>query len=75
MWSTVGNSIIKFASQFFKTCIFLEHINEALLVLIPKVDHPKSVRELRPISLGNVSYKIIIKVMTNHSKKFLSSII
>lgn len=55
-----------------------EHINETLLVLIPKVDHPESIRQLHPLSLCNVSYKIITKAMWNRLKSFfltLSSLI
>lgn len=39
LWPTVGNSVIDFAQQFFKTRRLPENMNEMLLVLIPKVDH------------------------------------
>lgn len=50
-------------------------MNEMLLVLIPKMDNPETVKQLRPISLCNVSYKIVTKAMPNHLNKFLPNII
>ena len=38
--------------------------NKTLLVLIPKVDIPEHVKQLKPISLYNVIYKAITKIIT-----------
>jgi len=45
------------------------------IVLIPKKDNPESMRDLRPISLCNVIYKVISKVLANRLKPFLSKCI
>lgn len=44
---------------------------EVLLVLIPKNDHPTSISQFRPISLCNVTYKVIKKLTTNQLKEVL----
>lgn len=56
-WSETGN--------------FPSTLNETNIVLIPKVDSPSPMRDLRPISLCNVLYKIVAKVLANRLKKLL----
>uniref|UniRef100_A0A803PW73 Reverse transcriptase n=1 Tax=Cannabis sativa TaxID=3483 RepID=A0A803PW73_CANSA len=48
---------------------------DANIVLIPKKKNPQHMKELRPIALYNVLYKVITKVMTNRMKAFMDGII
>lgn len=50
-------------------------LNHTFVVLIPKVRKPIDMKDLRPISLCNVSYKIISQVLANRLKKILPAII
>ena len=52
----------------------LKSINHTFIALIPKVNNPKRVSNFRPISLCNVIYKIISKVIANRLKPMLNSI-
>jgi len=49
--------------------------NEIVVVLIPKVSNPERLKDLHPISLCNVVYKIASKVLSNRLKLILPEII
>ena len=75
MWSIVGRSVCLFVDNFFAVGSFPPGTNDTLLTLIPKVQHPESLSQLRPIILCNVVYKVITKTMMNRLKQIMSSVI
>lgn len=74
-WSIVGDSVFELAFNFFRTGSLPSVVNKILLVLIRKVNHPSTISQFRPISLCNVTFKIITKAMTTHLKKLLQEVV
>ena len=74
-WQQVGDSLWKLVREAFETGKVYEKLMEILLVLIPKGDNPSMVKDFRPISLCNVTYKLITKVLVNRLRPFLNNLI
>lgn len=64
-----------FCLQCLNSCHLPDNINETLIVLIPKVEKPDRISDLRPISLCNVVVKVMTKVLANRLKLVLDSVI
>lgn len=57
--------MIEIVQQAFIHGCIPEDLNEVLVTLIPKVDHPEKISQFRPISLLNVVFKLITKVVVH----------
>ncbi|MCH80235.1 hypothetical protein A2U01_0001001 [Trifolium medium] len=70
-WSLCGVEIFNAGITWLEEGTFPEQIMATNIVLIPKKDNPESMKDFRPISLCNVLYKIISKVLANRLKPLL----
>lgn len=61
--------------EIFNRAKIPHKVNTTLLVLIPKVDHPTSLKMFRPISLCSVAYKTVTKIIANCLKVLLPDLI
>ena len=74
-WNTVGPDVTRLVLGFLNKGECIQAINHTNLVLIPKIKNPSTLKDYRLISLCNVSYKIISKVLANRLKVILLEII
>ena len=74
-WTDIGMDVTQAVLSCLNSRSILRSINHTFITLIPKVHNPERVSDFRPISLCNVIYKIISKVIANRLKPLLNSII
>ncbi|XP_062171126.1 uncharacterized protein LOC133876913 [Alnus glutinosa] len=74
-WEILHQEVCDAIKYFFETCRLDASINATVIALIPKTQNPKSVVDFRLISLCNVVYKILSKVLANRLKVILPCII
>ncbi|CAA7027588.1 unnamed protein product [Microthlaspi erraticum] len=74
-WEEVGESVTRFALDFFRTGMLPQNTNDVIVVLLPKVDSPERIQQFRPISLCNVLFKIITKTMVGRMKPVMTKLI
>lgn len=74
-WSVVEEDVVGFCKHFFATGELQPEFNRTLVCLILKVKKPKQMSELRPISLCNVLFRILSKVLANRVKTCLPRLI
>ena len=74
-WHVVSDDVIATVLNFLNFGNMNPNINYTHIVLIPKVKSLEKMSGYRPISLCNVIYKIISKVMANRLKQILPQLI
>ena len=71
----VGSDVIAAILDCLRSSRILKSLNTTNIALIPKVSKAESLAQFRPISLCNLVYKMISKVLVNRMKSILSVII
>ena len=74
-WEVVGGSLCELVFKFLHDPTSVKDINQTYISLIPKIDHPELVKHFCPISLCNVAYKLLTKILANKLKPMMPSII
>ena len=74
LWTLVGEDVFNQCSKWLQELQFPSALNRTNILLIPKCSHPTSMKDLRPIALCNVMYKIMTKVLGNRIKNMLPHI-
>lgn len=60
-WEIIKEDIYAMVEEFWMSSRLPRGCNSTFITLIPKVDHPKHLKEFRPISMVGCLYKIVAK--------------
>lgn len=74
-WHIVGSYVTNAILSVLHSGHLLHKMNYTHIVLIPKINEHKYVSDYQPISLGNVVYRIVSKVLANRLKLILPCVI
>ena len=74
-WTIIAIDLQAVVNNFLRSGKLLAQVNHTLLYLIPKKTIPATFDDYRPITLCNVIYRIISKLLANRLKPLLSKLI
>lgn len=74
-WASIGDDVAEVVLSCLNSGKFFSGLNHTFISLIPKVKSPEFVFEFHPISLCNILYKLVSKVLANRLKGVLPFII
>jgi hypothetical protein len=71
-WELCGDDIFVAVKEWLERGYFPSSLNDTNICLIPKCERPASMKDLRPISLCNVLYKMVSKLLANRLRGCLA---
>ena len=74
-YDTVGPNLLQLVQETRVNGVLHLPLNTTFLALIPKKDNPEILEDYRPISLCNITYKVITKIIAQRFRKVISRLI
>ncbi|XP_019179199.1 PREDICTED: uncharacterized protein LOC109174417 [Ipomoea nil] len=74
-WTMIGGEVTMFCRQLIDSTKLLDGVNNILVVLVPKKSVLETMKDLRPIALCNVLYKVAAKVCANRLKPLMEKLL
>ena len=71
----VGKSVCEEVKAIFSYGEVSEHLNDTLVIVIPKCQNPESLYNYRPISLYNSIYKIASKILVERIRHHINKLV
>jgi hypothetical protein len=74
-WPIIKWDFYRLCHEFWEGVVNLQSINDAFITLIPKVNSSEGPNDYRPISLLNISLKILTKLLANRLQAKILSLV
>ena len=74
-WSIIKNDFYALCEEFFCNSANLECINSSFITLVLKVSNPETVSDFRPISLLNISQKLLTKILADRLQSVILKLV
>ncbi|CAN1826409.1 LINE-1 retrotransposable element ORF2 protein [Linum perenne] len=74
-WPLVGGEVFRQCTRWLEEGTLPDSMLLTHIILLPKVDNPTNMKDLRPISLCNVLYRIIAKVLANRLRGVMPKLV
>jgi Reverse transcriptase (RNA-dependent DNA polymerase) len=74
-WEIVGSQVCKEIKEAFESARVPANWSQANIVLLPKCSEPRTPRDFRPLSIGNVLYRLFMKIITTRLQPFIAKIV
>jgi hypothetical protein len=74
-WQIIKNDFYNFCSDFYLGVANLDCINTSYITLVPKISNPETVSDYRPISLMNISLKLVTKTLADRLQSVIIGLV
>lgn len=74
-WHIIKYDFYSLCQEFYNGSVNLECINNSYITLVPKISSPEIVSDYRPISLLNISLKLITKILADRLQSVILRIV
>lgn len=74
-WDLCSKDIFSLVKDCFVRASLPEHLNDTLFALVPKVERPLNMAQLRSISLCNTLFKVVSKILVSRLRPIMTKIV
>ncbi|CAN0914973.1 Transposon TX1 uncharacterized 149 kDa protein [Linum grandiflorum] len=74
-WHVVGRQVLESCREWLRQGELPLFVQDTTIVLLPKGERPQSMKDWRPISLCNVLYRLVAKVLANRLRRIMPNLV
>lgn len=74
-WPIVAEDFYRLMAHFYEGCVDIQSIDSSFITLVPKKNNPEVVNDFRPISLMNISLKLLTKALADRLQGVITKLV